>query len=187
MHLWTSVWYCWMFCVDGVKQQLVLYCNPVIYESLSKVTHWWMGVVTNVVLVSVSRWSGLWWWEVISPNHYLRFAPLYSERCCVQDRMKLYWYWDDIVIPVTRSTCFELSAKVIVKIAWLQLDYQLRPFTNLSSSCFRHDNFRFGIFQAVQEKREVLENSVSLCFPGKVKRSLFFPTGIVIWWSFYTK
>jgi len=35
----------------------------------------------------------------------------------VEDRMKLYWYWDDIVIPVTRCTCFELSAKVIVKIA----------------------------------------------------------------------
>lgn len=35
-----------------------------------------------------------------------------------------------------------------------QLDCQFWSFTSLSSSCFSHDNFSFGVFQAVQEKKE---------------------------------
>ena len=44
----------------------------------------------------------------------LAFAPLCSEWCPLQDKMRVSWYWGDFVIPFTRCTCFEVFQKVIV-------------------------------------------------------------------------
>lgn len=67
-----------------------------------------------------------------------------NSQCPLEDRKKLheYWYSEDIFINLTTCTCFEVFQKAIATDCMVSAE--------LSSSCFRHDNVSFGVFQAVE-------------------------------------
>ena len=60
--------------------------------------------------------------------------------------------------------------------AWLLLNCRFWSFTNLSSSCFRHDNFSFGVFQAV-------ERCLKIHFPVFSKKGK--KVSLLSYWNIY--